>query len=441
MDRSIRLNNDIELQRYLEEFYGNLLPESESEYCFIFKMNEGTIPLSFSKYNEYYLTELVGLDWVSIHSDRELREYIRERYSICDFREAYNYEKRLMREQGLAVLSGFVDSSIPSYPCEITDILTDCELVDWLLDTEESRNIVKRQIERLQELCFEYPPNLQKIEEILDEVSDFHDFYYINLGTDYVMDNSDFLGWFISEYFTRINEDWFGKYVYNEETEEYDFICPDRDNLPELKRETYVTEIVKLFLEHGYDLHHLHGLVGASCLDALVYSYFNDEMCNIARLLIEHGADPTIGNEEGDTVIDTIEGHYFAQEDIRGCLEDDYLDNLPSSQEYAKICIDAATSIYSGSFPVHELWYADLIHTLPKGFDELEDCSRCGCKHTRICCYKNGSMLYLICPECGFHVKNVACDKDEFTFLANHWNSSFIKDLLAKQDKQKRTRK
>lgn len=82
------------------------------------------------------------------------------------------------------------------------------------------------EMEILEKLCYEYPPKLEEIENTLKRIKDFHDFYFYHYDEkcdDYVVFHRDFLGSFIGDYFVRINEDWFGKYVYNAETKQYDF--------------------------------------------------------------------------------------------------------------------------------------------------------------------------------------------------------------------------
>lgn len=197
---------------------------------------------------------------------------------------------------------------------------------------------VNEQIEELKKLCYEYPPNLEKIDQVLAEVSDFHDFYYYDLGPrdNFVQDNADFLGNFIFNYFEIINEGWFGKYVYNKQTKRYDFIAPEI--LPELIRETYAPKIIELFLNHGYDMSYMSGLVGASCLSALVYSDFNDELVKVAKMLIQHGANPFICDEEGCNTLDTIEYHMVGLLEYGSCLEDDYLYNRAALEEFYDIC-------------------------------------------------------------------------------------------------------
>ena len=418
------IHSEIELQQYLHKFYNEHDLDSDEWAYFLFKTGERTFPLAFCKHENYYLAVDAEVTWYSIHNDDELKEYVRDRYIPEAFEEMYQDKKKMMREKGLAVISGWYAVDQPSYPCEIIGTLSKYEFVDWDIEEQTEKEKNREKIDELEKLCFEYPPDLKRIDTVLGQVTDFSPFYYFNLRFDYVMDNADFLGWFLSEYFKKINVKWFGEYVINEETKEFEYIKPDI--LPELKRETYAPKIVSLFLKHGYNLNYLSGLVGASCLNALVYSYFNDELCTVAKLLIKNGADPTIGDEEGLNAIDTIEDSYLGKRDIRGCLEDDYLDNLNASYKYAKICKTAAKKIYARSYPVHEPWFQELYPTLANGFDELDDCPRCGCQGEDACVYINGSMAYLICGKCGFYIQNVTTDRehcDVFDFLADHWNA------------------
>ena len=275
--------------------------------------------------------------------------------------------------------------------------------------------------EVLEELCYEYPPKLRKIEKILEQIEDFHDFYN-EINEDYVIFHEDFLGTFISEYFVRINEDWFGKYIYNEKTKQYDFYLPE--TLPKLKREKYATKIIKLFLKHGYDLGAHAGLVGASCLRALVVSLFNDELCNVALLLLSYGADPTIGCEEGYDTIADIEDSYLGLMDIRGCLEDDYLYNLPALYKYAEICRPVYDRIQSRPFPIKEPWAQKMLPKLPHGYEELCNCPNCDEDGEEIRLYKDQEIAQLICPTCGFTIKNAVYARNLMDCLAWRWNNT-----------------
>ena len=68
----------------------------------------------------------------------------------------------------------------------------------------------------------------------------------------------------------------------------------------------YLLEIIRFFLDHGYDLTTNNGRHGAEALRALCWSTCDGAILDAAKLLLEAGADPLVRNGDGNTVLDTI---------------------------------------------------------------------------------------------------------------------------------------
>ena len=64
----------------------------------------------------------------------------------------------------------------------------------------------------------------------------------------------------------------------------------------------YLPQIVKLFLDHGFDVHRGEGRVGAKCLSNLMHSSKDVYMLEAEKLLLDAGADPTIRIDEYDAI-------------------------------------------------------------------------------------------------------------------------------------------
>ncbi len=204
---------------------------------------------------------------------------------------------------------------------------------------EDNATIIKK----LWDECMAYPPNLKRIENTLNGLSDIsvlYSAYGAEDDPDYIYHRNDFLSYFLDEYMLNINKDWFGYYEYDSEIKGWKFI-PPVEPLPKIKRETFAVNIVKLFLDHGYDPKACGGKVGTSCLDALVWSHFNNELVKVASLLIKAGADPSLTDEEGDSVPDIIDFHRSGTDwYYEGIEEDDYLDNRLALDSYYDLCME-----------------------------------------------------------------------------------------------------
>ena len=188
----------------------------------------------------------------------------------------------------------------------------------------------------LKELCNQYPPDMKRIEEELDKIDDFSVFYsaYGPIEEEgYVWIYNDFLAAFISEYLEVINKDRFGYYTYDSIAGEWHFNEP-KEEKTELNREHYAVDIIRLFLRKGYDMRAVDGKVGASCLDALVYSNFNDDMVEVARMLMDAGANPFLEDEDGDSPYESLLCHDSG--DLG--YEDPYLDNDRALMEFYILC-------------------------------------------------------------------------------------------------------
>ncbi len=199
----------------------------------------------------------------------------------------------------------------------------------------------KEIINELWESCMEYPPKQEKIRKILDEIKEISVLYSAFGEIDDPNDifrTNDFLSNFLEEYMVTINKDWFGYNQYDSTTSEWKYI-PPIEPTHKIRHETYVVNIVKMFLEYGYDMCAADGKVGASCLDALVYSFFNDELVNVAKLLITAGANPKFPIEDGMSILDNIYSHCVSNEwYYPGIEEDDYLDNRFAMDSFYELC-------------------------------------------------------------------------------------------------------
>ena len=385
---NIIFNSKLELNKYLDEVSIRFYEEAGGEKFFLLKMNEGIHPFTFKKEDNGYAPMINDVNWVKVYNDANLRDYIKDRFDPSSFDEMYECYKKLIRKKGLAKIDGTTAFDLPSFPCTLLGVLSESEFVDWYIkNVEVKEKAASAHMKELEVLCFEYPPDLKKTDKILSQVEDFHIFYLPYLCHDYIADNADFLSWVISEYFDRINDDYYNQ----------------KGNV---RKETYITKIVELFLKHGYDLHCMFGLVGASCLDALVYSGFNEELCNVAKLLLDHGADPTIGDEDGLNILDKIESHCFCVKDNRADYTDEYFDNLNALYEFKKMCLKASEKISNNNLPVKEEWFQKLLPTLLGVKKDICNCPKCGCDGDNIRIYPNGTIISLICPKCGFRVKN-----------------------------------
>ena len=196
---------------------------------------------------------------------------------------------------------------------------------------------VKEKISELRTACYEYPPDLEKIEELIGQIKDIEDLYSAygpKESEDFVFDHNDFLSDYIDSYMNEINKGWFGYDVYDEETHRFRFIKPENP-LPILKHETYAPEIIRLFLERGYDMKALDGKVGLACLEALVYSGFNDEMEKVAGMLLAAGADPHLKVYDDESIFEILESHRGGPD---WSFDDDYLDNRKALDAYYGLC-------------------------------------------------------------------------------------------------------
>ncbi len=199
----------------------------------------------------------------------------------------------------------------------------------------------EKRIQELWQECMEDSPDMDKIEEMLDGLSDISELYAAFGAEDdecYVFLRNDFLSRFIDEYMQTINKFWFGYEKYDEKLKQWVHV-PPREPRPMIMRETHARDMILVFLEHGYDPKAVDGKVGLACLDALVWSNFNDELVNIADMLIKAGADPSLKTEDGDNILDAIDWHRGGSDwYYEGIEDDDYLDNRDALDAYYDLC-------------------------------------------------------------------------------------------------------
>ena len=75
---------------------------------------------------------------------------------------------------------------------------------------------------------------------------------------------------------------------------------------------SYLVELTRLFLEHGFDVRRNGGRVGANCLDSLMFNYSGEELLQTASLLLEAGLDPCYYFEEdGETLLQGVWFKYY----------------------------------------------------------------------------------------------------------------------------------
>lgn len=144
--------------------------------------------------------------------------------------------------------------------------------------------------ERLQEAASAYPPDFEKMEQLLRDGAD------INAYTE-----DDTL---LSELICGYSVD------YEEEGEE-------RDG-------RYLPELVRFFIEHGYAAEERGGAHGGQALQALSWASYDRYILDAAKLLLDAGADP-LYREEEQSVLEWIGTKTSAAIPVEDSLEDECL--------------------------------------------------------------------------------------------------------------------
>ncbi len=68
-----------------------------------------------------------------------------------------------------------------------------------------------------------------------------------------------------------------------------------------------LADIVRLFLQRGFDVRGQNGRTGAVCLVMLMFALYDDAMLSIADMLLEAGADPCyLFEDDGETLLEAV---------------------------------------------------------------------------------------------------------------------------------------
>lgn len=90
----------------------------------------------------------------------------------------------------------------------------------------------------------------------------------------------------------------------------------------------WLPQIVRLFLQHGFDVRRNNGMAGRMCLEQLVLSSGDAYAIEAEKLLLEAGADPLI-TVEWETAIQ----RYGGEASFRGCENELWHENLYNTME------------------------------------------------------------------------------------------------------------
>lgn len=101
-------------------------------------------------------------------------------------------------------------------------------------------------------------------------------------------------------------------------------IQPPQQTTPQPENDTML-DVIRFFLDHGFDVHKNNGKFGAQCLHALVLSTFDRTMLRAARLLLDAGARNVASDAEGDIPSSAAAFEGGVQRDFYGNL---YLYNI-----------------------------------------------------------------------------------------------------------------
>lgn len=154
----------------------------------------------------------------------------------------------------------------------------------------------KRRYQKLADACKAYPPDLDKIRVMLDSSIDLN-----------VVSPNDDEENLLSEIFLGYPDECYFDRIYS--VDEY----PDGRYLP---------EIVKLFLEHGFDCSCDNGKAGGLCLMNLTFSSHDKYILDAAKLLLQAGADPLCDAYDSDEdVISWVGGEAGAAISVHQDLE------------------------------------------------------------------------------------------------------------------------
>ncbi|SFR69721.1 hypothetical protein [[Clostridium] aminophilum] len=86
--------------------------------------------------------------------------------------------------------------------------------------------------------------------------------------------------------------------------------------------------LTEIFLENGFDVKENSGHNGASCLLQLCWSFYDQYILDVAELLLDAGADPTVKTSEDDErgVMDSIDGKldYWSMGEMTDCPTEYY---------------------------------------------------------------------------------------------------------------------